>query len=96
MWERLRAILPGHRNDPLGAIPDGLVGESYEHRVKNVPWILLWLDAHPAHIYDAELLEEARYHKVLFQNFVTHTTHICQTLDSGLNTAIKVRYPYPN
>lgn len=88
MWRHFRNLLHHYR---LGnAIPEGLRGIQYDNAVKDIPWLVIWLDNHTTHIYDEVVMNDAIYHRVLFCSFIAHTTHVSQALDSGLNTAIKV------
>ena len=72
-------------------IPPNLTGEAYEEATRHVPWICLILDGHSTHLYNVEINKDAQYYKILIANYIPHTTHITQPLDSGINTAIKVK-----
>lgn len=96
MWERFKQLLPALRQEPTGSIKAGMSKTAWEIVYSKVPWIILWLDSHTTHVYNLQVLEDAQYHKVKFLNFVTHTTHVSQTLDSGINTSIKVCREYSN
>jgi hypothetical protein len=45
-------------------IVDGMSPEDYKRAAAATPWLVLFVDSHPAHIYDAEVLANMRYHKV--------------------------------
>jgi len=91
VWERYKKELTFIRK--TAPVREGLEYGSpeYEEMIRDVPYHVLWMDNHKSHIYDAKLLRDMRYHRVIACCFVPHTTHISQTLDSGLFTAAKVR-----
>ena len=89
VWDRYKKELTFIRK--TAPITEGLVYGSpeYEEMIRDVPYHVLWMDNHKSHIYDASVLRDMRYHRVIACCFVPHTTHISQALDSGLFTAAK-------
>ena len=71
-------------------IKSGLTGDEYLEKVSGFDWIVLIMDGHSTHIYNDIINEDAKYHKIVILNYIPHTTHVCQPLDSGLNDRIKV------
>lgn len=51
--------------------------------------MILWMDSHASHCMDTVLLRQMRQHKVVQLNYIPHTTHICQPVDTSLMSAIK-------
>ena len=71
-------------------IPNGLDQKKYEAATSRMEWIAFIMDGHSTHIYSPEFNDDAKYHKIVVLNYVPHTTHVCQPLDSGMNEKIKV------
>ena len=90
MWEKLLEELTLLRR--LKSVPKGIDINSREYREasEDVPYVCLYLDSHSSHIYDADVLEDMLYHKVLVLNYQSHCTHVFQPLDSGIIRSIKV------
>jgi len=70
-------------------IRDGLTGDDYERETR-FDWIAFIMDGHSTHVYNDDVNDDAYYHKIVIINYIPHTTHVCQPLDSGMNEKIKV------
>jgi len=57
--------------------------------ILEIPYMVLWMDSHASHCMDGPLLRAMRQRKVVQLNYIPHTTHICQPLDTSLMSAIK-------
>lgn len=80
----LKAEVNRKRPHPLH---DGMSDQAKEL----VEWVMIYLDSHPTHIFDKDVLLNAMESKILFVNYPGHHTHVLQPLDSGLFTGFKVR-----
>ena len=78
-----------HMEDPIREGLD-MKSDTYKALVKNMHYIALVMDGHSTHIYDHALNKNALYHRIVIINYIPHTTHVCQPLDQGINTKIKV------
>jgi hypothetical protein len=90
MWDKLREELKLVRH--LKWIPQGLdiASKEYNDIAHSVPKVCLFLDGHTSHLYDAQVLTDMLYHRVLVMNYQAHATHVFQPLDSGIIRSIKV------
>lgn len=51
--------------------------------------MILWMDSHASHCMNASHLRYMRQFKIEQLNYIPHTTHACQPVDTSLMCAIK-------
>jgi hypothetical protein len=61
-WHRFKAKTMYHRE--FNPMDERLSDQELEDQYKSMPWMVMFLDSHPTHINDVEVLESMKKHKV--------------------------------